>query len=221
MKRTWQFVLIGAGALGLLSHALPAGQVKAQQNRTTRPVTRPAAPPATQSNIPIYAPSSSSKQPAPAPNLARKLAPLDQLRAGGFSLQALDGSAVKLGDLLAGGKPVLIQFWQTSCEQSQAEAAYLKDVWSRYQRQGLVMLALTIQDPAQRQHVNAFVRNTGINYPIYFTPPRLYRLMTGGALGTPQTYLFSRAGRIASRLIGWEPRSGQPALEGALKSVLE
>jgi hypothetical protein len=99
--------------------------------------------------------------------------------------------------------------------------AYLKDVWGRYHRQGLVMLTLTIQDPAQRTHVNAFMRNTGINYPVYFTPPNLYRLMTGGALGTPQTYVFSRDGRIANRLIGWEPRRGQPALENALKSVLD
>ncbi len=215
MKRTWHFVLIGASILSSLSLALPAGQVVAQQNRTSGPTSRPA----TQSGVPIYAPS--SKPPAQTPPSARKLSPLDQLRAGDFTLQALDGSAVKLSNLLAEGKPVLIQFWQTSCEQSQAEVAYLKDIWGRYHRQGLVMLTLTIQDPAQRTHVNAFVRNTGINYPVYFTPPKLYRLMTGGATGTPQTYVFSRDGMIANRLIGWEPRRGQPALEGALKSVLD
>jgi peroxiredoxin len=215
MKRTWQAVLIGAIALSSLSLALPAKPVAAQQSRTTGTTSRPA----TQSGVPIYAPSSKPTTQAPRP--ARQLSPLDQLRAGDFKLQALDGSAVKLGDLLGEGKPVLIQFWQTSCEQSQAEVAYLKDVWSRYHRQGLVMLALTIQDPAQRAYVNTFMRSTSINYPVYFAPPNLYRLMTGGALGTPQTYVFSRDGRIANRLIGWEPRRGQPALEGALKSVLD
>lgn len=164
-------------------------------------------------------PSQTGTQNRQAPT--RKLSPLDQLRAGDFSLQALDGSLVRLGDLLTEGRPVLIQFWQTTCDQSQAEVAYLKDVWSRYQRQGLVMLALTVQDPGQRTHVNAYVRNMGISYPVYFTPPSLYRLMTGGALGTPQTYVFSRDGRIANRLIGWEPRRGQPALDSVLKSVLE
>jgi hypothetical protein len=104
MKRTWQFVLMGASALSSLSLALPAGQVAAQQNRTSGTASRPA----TQSGVPIYAPA--SKPPAQAPQPGRKLSPLDQLRAGDFTLQALDGSAVKLGDLLAEGKPVLIQF---------------------------------------------------------------------------------------------------------------
>lgn len=214
MKRIWQFFLMGASVLSSLSLALPAKQIAAQQTRVTGTASRPA----TQSGEPSYA--SSSKPPAQTSRPPHQVSPLDQLRMGDFKLQTLNGSVVKLSGLLAEDKPVLIQFWQTSCEQSKAEVAYLKDVWSRYRQQGLIMLTLTIQDPAQRSHVNAFVRSTGMNYPVYFAPPNLYRLMTGGALGTPQTYVFSRDGRIANRLIGWEPRRGQPTLEAALKNVL-
>jgi peroxiredoxin len=204
MRTSWIALIAGGLFVGLTFQPYP--KLKAQHRSV-------------QQGVKVYGPSQTETQNRPAP--ARRLSPLDQLRVGNFTLQALDGSAVKLNDLLIEGKPVLIQFWQTNCDQSQAEVAYLKDVWSRYQRQGLVMLTLAAQDPAQRAQVNAFVRNAGINYPVYFTPPSLYRLMTGGALGTPQTYIFSRDGRIANRLIGWEPRRGQPALENALKSVFE
>lgn len=205
MMRTSWIALIAGGLLAGLA-LQPYHNLEAQHRSV-------------QQGVKVYGPSQAQTETQTKP--ARKLSPLDQLRAGNFTLQALDGSAVKLGGLLAERRPVLIQFWHTTCDQSQAQAPYLKDVWSRYQRQGLVMLTLLVQDPEQRTHINAFVRNTGINYPVYFTPPSLYRLMTGGALGTPQTYVFSRDGRIANRLIGWEPRRGQPALENALKSVFE
>ena len=124
-----------------------------------------------------------------------------------------------IGDLLTAGRPTLIQFWQMRCEQSQAQIAYMNAVAGRYRQRGLVMLALTIDSPEQRRNVSAFVRQARMNYPVYFAPPNLYRLMTGGATGTPQTYVFSRDGRIANRLIGWEPKRGGPALEAALEAT--
>ncbi len=227
MKRFWVFAILLAGAVLALSLNSRLGQVLAQRRQAppaakTTTSQAPAQPPATIS-IPIYESSASSAKAAPQTKPVqaqkRQLSPLDQLRYGGFSLLTLDGVEVPIGDLLTAGHPTLIQFWQTRCEQSHAQIAYMNDVAARYRQRGLVILALTIDAPAQRSSVSAFVRQERMNYPVYFAPPKLYKLMTGGATGTPQTYVFSRDGRIANRLIGWEPKRGRPALEAALEAT--
>ncbi|MBI1762121.1 MAG: TlpA family protein disulfide reductase [Acidobacteria bacterium] len=233
MKRLWVFaiLMVGAGLAVFLNLGL--SQVAAQRRqappaaRTTTPPT-PTPQPST-AGIPIYESSASSSHSSsstkstaptkPVNGQRRQLSPLDQLRVGGFNLVALDGTEVPIEKLLMAGHPTLIQFWQTRCEQSHAQIAYMNDVAERYRQRGLVMLALTIDNPLQRREVGAFVRQERMNYPVYFAPSNLYRLMSGGATGTPQTYIFSREGRIASRLIGWEPKRGRPALEAALEAT--
>jgi hypothetical protein len=226
MKRSWVFAILLAGSGLAFSFCVQLGYAQAQRRpapaaKATTPQA-PAQQPFTTS-IPIYESSSSSakttSQTQPVPTQKRQLSPLDQLRNGGFSLVTLDGAEVPISDLLTAGHPTLIQFWQMRCEQSHAQIAYMNEIAGRYRQRGLVMLALTIDSPELRRNVSAFVRQERMNYPVYFAPPSLYRLMTGGALGTPQTYVFSRDGRIANRLIGWEPKRGRPALEAALEAT--
>lgn len=227
MKRFWVFTILVAG-LGLAFNAnVHVGRAQVQRRSApaaskATPQPAPAAQPPSTATIPIYESSTPVAKSAPPPSVQtqkRILSPLDQLRFGGFSLLTMDGAEVPIGDLLTSGQPTLIQFWQTRCEQSHAQIAYMNDVAARYSQRGLVMLALTIDNPEQRRNVRAFVKQERMNYPVYFAPPNLYRLMTGGATGTPQTYIFSRDGRIANRLIGWEPKRGRPALEAALDST--
>lgn len=228
MKRFWCLAILCAG-LGLtFTGTSPHQFVLAQRRQAPPPATKmttpptPAQPPATTS-IPIYESSGPSSkntpQAKPGQPQKRQLAPLDQLRFGGYSVLALDGTEVPMSELLTVSHPTLIQFWRTGCEQSQAQIAFMNDVAARYRQRGLVMLALTIDSPEQRRNVGNFVRQERITYPVYFAPPNLYRLMSGGMTGTPQTYIFSRDGRIANRLIGWEPKRGRPALEAALEAT--
>jgi peroxiredoxin len=212
MKRQVSFLLILLGTLAL-SSMTPLSRRSLAQRRTAAPTAPPAQP-----VVRIYQGAAPSNG-RPVQNKARQLMPLDQLRTGNFTLLALDGQTVRLADLLPEGQPALVQFWQTSCEQSLAEITYLNDIWDRYHRQGLAVVALTIDDPAQRRNVSAFVKSNRMEYPVYFTPPNLYKLMTGGATGTPQTYLFSRDGRISNRLIGWDSKRGRYLLEQAVSAV--
>lgn len=227
MKHLLVFTIILVNAVLIFAVSSQIGYVSAQLRAAPPPASKNTSPlmPVPQPlnpSIPIYESCASSSkatlQPAPALQHRRQLSPLDQIRIGGFKLISLDGVEVPIRELLTAGQPTLIQFWQTSCEQSHAQITYLNDVAERYRQRGLVMLALTIDDPIQRRNLNVFVRQERIRYPVYFAPPSLYRLMTGGATGTPQTYIFGRDGRIANRLIGWEPKRGRPALEAALES---
>lgn len=196
----------------------PLAQRSAAQRRTPVPSATPTSP-----AVRIYegtTPKTTAQKPAGGTSgQLRQLMPLDQLRYGDFTVWGLDGQELSLRSLLPAGQPALILFWQTSCELSQAEIPHLNKIWMRYHRQGLPVIALTIDDPAQRREVSAFVRNQRIEYPVYFPSPSLYRLMTGGATGTPQTYLFSRDGRISNRLIGWDFKRGPAQLEQAVLAV--
>ena len=217
MKNRANVLLFLGVALVAWSLASLAPPVDAQRKTPAPPAQQaPPAPPA----VRIYeGPPLSSNPQRPASGATgqvRQLMPLDQLRYGDFTLLSMDGQTVSIRDLLPPGQPALIQFWQTSCELSQAEIPHLNKVWQRYHRQGLPVIALTIDDPATRRDVSAFVRSQRMEYPVFFPSPSLYRFMTGGATGTPQTYLFSRDGRIAKRFIGWDSRNGAAQLERAI-----
>jgi hypothetical protein len=224
MNRFWCFVILLAGLLAF-DFSARSSQVQAQRRQAPTAKTATSSDSTQQpstAGIPIYESSVSSTKAAPtrpASAQKRQLSPLDQLRYGDFTLLSLDGTSVPMGDLLAIGHPTLIQFWQLRCEQSHAQIAYMNEVADRYRQRGFMILALTIDNPEQRRNVSAFVRQEHINYPVYLAPPNLYRLMSGGAAGTPQTFVFSREGRIVNRLIGWEQKRGRPALEAALEAA--
>lgn len=215
-------VVSAALALTLVFFSEPAA---AQQRKAAAPAATPPSSqrPTLQQGIPVYESSaptapkpSTQTAPGTAPGQRRQLMPLDQLRAGNYTVQTLDGQHLQIAELLNTDKPVVIEFWQMSCELSQSEIRFLNAAWERYERRGLTLLALTIDDPAQRQTVRSFVRSMHMSYPVYFTSPSLYKLMMGGASGTPQTFVFDRNGRIHRRFVGWDVKRGSELESGIL-----
>ncbi|MGA2084742.1 MAG: TlpA disulfide reductase family protein [Terracidiphilus sp.] len=112
-----------------------------------------------------------------------------------FTLKDLHGKKVTLSELR--GKIVMVNFWATWCSPCRLEMPDLDKIYTHFQPQGLVVLAITDEDAFK---VNSFIA------PMGYHPPVL--IDTGGAVhklfhiqGIPKTFLFNRDGKLIGETI--------------------
>jgi len=87
-------------------------------------------------------------------------APAVGYRAPRFTLTGLDGKAVSLEGYR--GHPVWINLWATWCPPCRAEMPEMKQLYARYQSQGLVILGVDVAEG--RDTVNNFIAQNGYNW---------------------------------------------------------
>jgi thiol-disulfide isomerase/thioredoxin len=72
------------------------------------------------------------------------------------------GARMQLSDLK--GQPVILDFWATWCGPCAVQAPILDRIARRYQKKGLVVLGVNVDDPPDvAQH---YARQKGLSYPI-------------------------------------------------------
>jgi cytochrome c biogenesis protein CcmG/thiol:disulfide interchange protein DsbE len=79
-----------------------------------------------------------------------------------FTLPALDGQTVSLGDLR--GRPVVVNFWATWCGPCVHEMPYIQETYEVWSEKGLVILAININEsPSQ---VQGFMQENRLSLPV-------------------------------------------------------
>lgn len=125
----------------------------------------------------------------------------DQPRMPAFTLQALDGAA--FSDTSLAGKVALIDFWATWCEPCLQEIPQWNALRSRYRKQGLEVLGITVQSGTDAE-IRASVGKLHIKYPIVIGDEDVVKGF-GGIMGFPATFLVDREGRIFKKYLGQYP----------------
>ena len=82
--------------------------------------------------------------------------------APSFELTNLEGTPVSLEALR--GRPVVINFWATWCLPCRSEMPALQRVWENYQDDGLVILAINLQESSEQ--VASFAQELNLSFPI-------------------------------------------------------
>lgn len=112
-------------------------------------------------------------------------------------LTDLDGRPVRLEDFR--GRPLWINFWATWCPPCQQETPDLRAAYETHKNEGLVLLAISIQEPTA--DVREFVAKYGLTYDIGLDPTGAV-LATYGVFGLPTHYFVDRTGVIRDRYFG-------------------
>jgi peroxiredoxin len=129
---------------------------------------------------------------AAAPTMVGKDAP-------DFVLRGIDGRNLRLSEFR--GQVVLVNFWVRWAGDSRQEMSALDRINTTYQRAGLVVLGVSVDEDLRR--AQEFAAAMGVSYPILFD--------TGSEIGKdyllqkmPMTILVDRAGVVRFSVVGFK-----------------
>jgi peroxiredoxin len=83
-----------------------------------------------------------------------------------FELEAIDRRKYRLSDLK--GKVVLVSFWATWCGPCVAEMPLFTRMYEKYKDQGFEILAVSADDPGDREKVLRFAKEHRLNFPVLY-----------------------------------------------------
>jgi cytochrome c biogenesis protein CcmG/thiol:disulfide interchange protein DsbE len=135
-------------------------------------------------------------------------------KAPDFALQ-LNGQPKRLADYR--GKVVVLDFWASWCPPCVEETPSLNALQARIASRGGVVLGIS-QDDDDTAYAR-FLADQNVIFPTFLDPTKKIAATYGSSV-FPETYLISRDGKIARKVVGpqdWD----NPELVAALDTLLD
>jgi peroxiredoxin len=79
-----------------------------------------------------------------------------------FTLKDMNGHDVRLADFK--GKPLIVNFWSTTCGPCQLETPELVDLAAKYKERGLAIIGISIDDSPK--DIRTFADHYKVGYPL-------------------------------------------------------
>lgn len=122
-----------------------------------------------------------------------------------FTLEDLDGNQRKLSDFR--GKVVLLNFWATWCVPCLQEMPELERVYRVLKDQGVVVLAVGVQDTLE--NLRSFRDKNNITFPILHDSAALVKTRYD-VRGFPESFVIDRAGKM---VMFQDPETDMPVVK--------
>jgi len=136
-----------------------------------------------------------------------------------FNLPDLSDRNVRLSDYR--GKVVFLNFWATWCKPCREEMPSMEVLYKNFERDGLVVLAVSIDRVTTKKDIPPFVKGLGLTFPVlvdsWGQTDKRYKLM-----GVPETYIIDQQGVLREKIIGprdWTLLDNLSILTGLLKGT--
>ncbi len=118
----------------------------------------------------------------------------------GYKMKTLSGKRISLKDYR--GSPLLLNFWATWCAPCRKEFPIIKEIENKFGKDGLVVLAINVDDTRTISAVKSFVSAHSLNFTIPLDPNRkLLNNFRGSAL--PLTVLIDASGNVVRIYTGF------------------
>jgi len=117
--------------------------------------------------------------------------------APGFVLADLDGNRLSLGDLR--GRPVIVNFWASSCAPCVDEFPLLTSTAAAHRSDGLAVVGIVVRDSSVA--ARDFLARMGATWPSAMDPGEAVA-MQYAIIGPPDSFFIDRDGVVVSRQIG-------------------
>ncbi len=140
--------------------------------------------------------------------------------SGPISLSVIDAEGLKAVVKKYEGKAVLIDFWATWCPGCVEFFPHTVDLHERYADKGLVVLTVSLDDPASLKPVENFLRQRWAlteNFVADSGASEESFTKFGIAEGIPLLRIYDRKGNVLGELTGPSPDEVEAAVQKALK----
>jgi len=129
-----------------------------------------------------------------------------------FELNTVEGDTLRLSDHV--GKEVLVlAFWDTWCEPCKTELPHLDRMYRAHKDKGLLVLAISMDDPSTAMQVAPYVHESGFAFPVLLDPSSKAANLYNTHKTAPYTVIIGRDGKIAQEGSGFEPAAAKPMEE--------
>ncbi|MCX7835159.1 MAG: TlpA family protein disulfide reductase [bacterium] len=118
-------------------------------------------------------------------------------------LTDLEGNSVSLDTIYPKG-PTVLDFWATWCTPCKEALPHLNEIYEKYHKDGLQVLAISVDGTKTMDKVSPFIINEGYSFKV-FMDPKSEALKAFGGKNIPHTVLVDRAGKIVLTKIGYLP----------------
>lgn len=155
--------------------------------------------------------------------------PLLGRQAPGFTLPQLTaGGKTQISLTTLRGRPVVINFWSSTCQPCQDEMPLLESQWERVRDQGVVFLGIDVEDTATdglqflQQHGATYASvidssgQTLVSYGVTYTPETIFLDRSGKVLGAVRMEITSQ--QLQENLTALLRQSTGPAVQEAVRS---
>lgn len=127
------------------------------------------------------------------------LAPAGLQLAPEVAFTTIDGRKLSISELR--GRPVLVNFWATTCPGCVKEMPHLVELYKEFSPGGLEIIGVAMAyDPPN--HVVALSRSRNINYPIALDIQNQAAIAFGDVRLTPASFLIAPDGQIVHQKTG-------------------
>jgi cytochrome c biogenesis protein CcmG/thiol:disulfide interchange protein DsbE len=135
-----------------------------------------------------------------------------------FELPDLSDTTMRLSDFR--GKVVFLNFWATWCKPCREEMPSMEVLYKNFEREGLVVLAVSIDRVTTKKDIPPFVKSLSLTFPVlvdsWGKTDKRYKLM-----GVPETYIIDQQGVLREKIIGprdWTLLDNLKVITGLLKT---
>lgn len=143
------------------------------------------------------------------------LMPAGVSKAPEVQFSTIEGEKLTLADLR--GRPVLVNFWATTCPGCIKEMPHLAELYEKLNPQGLELIGVAMHyDPPNQ--VLAMAERRQLPYPIALDTDASIAGAFGDVELTPTTFLVAPDGRIVFHKLG---ELDMPKLEQTIRGLLQ
>jgi peroxiredoxin len=121
--------------------------------------------------------------------------------APNFELEDINGDIFELNEIKGKG-PIIISFFASFCKSCRDQTEAFSKIYNKYKEEGLVLIAISMNDQKTVAKVKPYIRSKGYNFPVLYDTnndaARIYY-----ALAIPYSVIIDKGGRVVYTHLGY------------------
>lgn len=136
-----------------------------------------------------------------------------------FSLETIDGGTFTLSEHV-GRDVIVMSFWATWCNPCMAELPHLDALYQEEKESGLVIVAVSMDEPTTQAEVAPTAHRLGLTMPVALDTDQQALSLYNPKRAAPMTVVIDRKGQIVRASAGYQP-GDEVALAEEVRALLK